>query len=451
MTNSSRRRRRRSWSRHGRAKPSWPIRWSDCGSDSSGERPASRPTSVRGRCRWSGPVPVDTAGPGIGTPPCPRTAIRRRDPGGRQDSLSTIWTKFDGVARLHFVNSLGKVRRSTTGLEEPSGRRGTRHPVARTEFPTKATHAQTRAHNASLVLRALYDLGPISRAEIARLTGLTRTSVGELVAELDGGGPGARRSVAAVHRRQGPDARLAHRRRAPHGQRWTSASDRSPPRSLNLRGEIRSDARASSRARRRRGRRGRPRADRRAARQPAQPDPRDRRRDAGHRRRRRHDPLGGQPDLDGPAARQASSPSTTTCRSIVANDSRAAAFATFLFEGEERPRQPDRDQGRARRSAPGLVLDGELFDGDGFGAGEIGHIVVEPDGAPCHCGRFGCLETVASVPAILRRAFFRAAERKPRIPQSIEAIAESARRRRRTAPSASSGPPAARSAPRSPA
>jgi DNA-binding Lrp family transcriptional regulator len=57
--------------------------------------------------------------------------------------------------------------------------------VARTEFPAKATHAQTRAHNAALVLRALYDLGPISRADIARLTGLTRTSVGELVSDLE--------------------------------------------------------------------------------------------------------------------------------------------------------------------------------------------------------------------------------------------------------------------------
>ena len=42
-----------------------------------------------------------------------------------------------------------------------------------------------RAHNAALVLRALYDLGPISRADIARLTGLTRTSVGELVSDLE--------------------------------------------------------------------------------------------------------------------------------------------------------------------------------------------------------------------------------------------------------------------------
>ncbi len=31
-------------------------------------------------------------------------------------------------------------------------------------------------------------------------------------------------------------------------------------------------------------------------------------------------------------------------------------------------------------------------------------MVVEPDGAACHCGRFGCLETVASAPAIVAAA-----------------------------------------------
>ena len=41
-------------------------------------------------------------------------------------------------------------------------------------FPSKATHQQTRAYNAALVLRALYDFGPISRAEVARLSGLSR-------------------------------------------------------------------------------------------------------------------------------------------------------------------------------------------------------------------------------------------------------------------------------------
>jgi len=71
----------------------------------------------------------------------------------------------------------GSDRQATWRRPDPS--------VAPIEHPLKATHAQTRAHNASLVLRALYDLGPISRADIARLTGLTRTSVGELVADLE--------------------------------------------------------------------------------------------------------------------------------------------------------------------------------------------------------------------------------------------------------------------------
>jgi glucokinase len=33
-------------------------------------------------------------------------------------------------------------------------------------------------------------------------------------------------------------------------------------------------------------------------------------------------------------------------------------------------------------------------------AGELGHVVVEPDGDPCACGSRGCLETMASAAAI---------------------------------------------------
>jgi predicted NBD/HSP70 family sugar kinase len=50
----------------------------------------------------------------------------------------------------------------------------------------------------------------------------------------------------------------------------------------------------------------------------------------------------------------------------------------------------------------GLVMGGELFGGEHSAAGELGHVVVEPNGAICSCGNRGCLETVASVPAILR-------------------------------------------------
>lgn len=54
--------------------------------------------------------------------------------------------------------------------------------------------------------------------------------------------------------------------------------------------------------------------------------------------------------------------------------------------------------------AVGVVLNGVLYRGAGGMAGEIGHIIVEPDGALCPCGLRGCLETVASGPAIARQA-----------------------------------------------
>jgi predicted NBD/HSP70 family sugar kinase len=51
----------------------------------------------------------------------------------------------------------------------------------------------------------------------------------------------------------------------------------------------------------------------------------------------------------------------------------------------------------------GLVLEGVLLHGHRSAAGEIGHVVVDPDGEACACGRRGCLETVLSVPALRRR------------------------------------------------
>jgi predicted NBD/HSP70 family sugar kinase len=50
------------------------------------------------------------------------------------------------------------------------------------------------------------------------------------------------------------------------------------------------------------------------------------------------------------------------------------------------------------------VLDGHLVVGDRFAAGEIGHVVVDPDGEPCACGRTGCLETVLAAPRLRRRS-----------------------------------------------
>jgi len=52
----------------------------------------------------------------------------------------------------------------------------------------------------------------------------------------------------------------------------------------------------------------------------------------------------------------------------------------------------------------GVVLDGHLFRGDNSLAGEVGHVVADPDGLVCACGLRGCLETVAAGPAIGRQA-----------------------------------------------
>lgn len=52
----------------------------------------------------------------------------------------------------------------------------------------------------------------------------------------------------------------------------------------------------------------------------------------------------------------------------------------------------------------GIVANGQLIYGfDGF-AGELGHMIVEPDGRPCGCGRKGCLETYCSATGVVRTA-----------------------------------------------
>ncbi|HYW69712.1 MAG TPA: ROK family protein [Pyrinomonadaceae bacterium] len=51
-----------------------------------------------------------------------------------------------------------------------------------------------------------------------------------------------------------------------------------------------------------------------------------------------------------------------------------------------------------------IILDGKLWTGTSGCAGEIGHITIDTEGAECVCGNWGCLETIASGPNIVRRA-----------------------------------------------
>ena len=48
----------------------------------------------------------------------------------------------------------------------------------------KATRQHTKDHNSQLVLRTIYDSNEISRAELARMTRLTRTTISEVVTHL---------------------------------------------------------------------------------------------------------------------------------------------------------------------------------------------------------------------------------------------------------------------------
>jgi glucokinase len=49
----------------------------------------------------------------------------------------------------------------------------------------------------------------------------------------------------------------------------------------------------------------------------------------------------------------------------------------------------------------GLIINGKLYRGSNFVAGEMGHMLVEKNGPKCGCGKKGCFEAVASRTAIV--------------------------------------------------
>lgn len=52
----------------------------------------------------------------------------------------------------------------------------------------------------------------------------------------------------------------------------------------------------------------------------------------------------------------------------------------------------------------GIVLNGNLYSGSSGSSGEIGHLILVRDGPSCVCGKRGCLETLATPQAICERA-----------------------------------------------
>jgi predicted NBD/HSP70 family sugar kinase len=269
----------------------------------------------------------------------------------------------------------------------------------------KATRKQTKAHNRSLVLKTIYDAGHTSRADIARVTGLTRTTVSDLVAKLIGRG-----LVEEVG--YGPSAggkppillRVLDDSRHLIGIDLASREFHGAV--VNLRGQIRHRASLPL-------------------------DGRDG--DAAlalvydlvdDLMAATDSPLLGigigTPGLMDPVngvVRRAVNldwedlPLRTLLQERyalpvhVANDCQVAALGEYTF-----------GLGMAAESGnlavvkiehgigAGFVLNGRLFHGDTYGAGEIGHVAVVENGQPCRCGNFGCLETVASARAIVQQA-----------------------------------------------
>lgn len=267
----------------------------------------------------------------------------------------------------------------------------------------KATRQHTKDHNTRLVLRTLFQQDDISRADIARATGLTRPTVSSIIAEQMEAGlvieTGVGQSAGGK-----PPILLRVNVNAHHILSIDLGSRNFRAARINLRGDIIRQLEASSD-----GKQGE---------------------EALALAFQMADELIGTDDTPiigiGIGTPGVTDPERGVVQSAVnldwselpirerfaaryhlpihiANDCHAAALAEYLYGG---PRAGDNliliKVGRG--IGAGIILDGRPFYGDGFGAGEIGHLVVNPQGTRCSCGNSGCLETIASTHAILAQA-----------------------------------------------
>ena len=88
----------------------------------------------------------------------------------------------------------------------------------------------------------------------------------------------------------------------------------------------------------------------------------------------------------------------------VLNDSQATAIGEFVYGADHNSDDNLIVVTVKQGIGAGILINGRLFQGDGGGAGEIGHVVVRESGALCRCGKYGCLETIASARAVVQRA-----------------------------------------------
>ncbi|AXU95971.1 DNA-binding transcriptional regulator NagC [Erwinia persicina] len=88
--------------------------------------------------------------------------------------------------------------------------------------------------------------------------------------------------------------------------------------------------------------------------------------------------------------------------SFVGHDIRSLALAEHYF-GASRDCADSILVRVHRGTGAGIIANGHIFLGSNGNVGELGHIQVDPLGERCHCGNFGCLETIAANSAIENR------------------------------------------------
>ncbi|MEZ4623107.1 MAG: ROK family transcriptional regulator [Caldilineaceae bacterium] len=267
----------------------------------------------------------------------------------------------------------------------------------------KATHAQTRRHNNRLVLQTVYDQSPLSRADIARATNLTATTVSTVVSELLE--EGLIQELGAISTERGkPPTLVSLHKDARHIVALDLSRNTFQGGLLNLRGEIclRKTASIADKS-------GKEAISVLLTLLAELLEIADR-------------PLLGigigAPGIIDPnqsIIRQAANlgwydlelgellTKTFGYNVQVVNDTQAILLAENLF-GTYKNSSDLVVMRIGNGIGAAIMCHGQLLHGNGSGVGEIGHIVVVDGGERCTCGNDGCLETVASSRAIVKQA-----------------------------------------------
>ena len=276
-------------------------------------------------------------------------------------------------------------------------------PIGRPLRPRgKLLQEDARRHHRSLVLQQLFREGPASRADLARSSGLTRVTVSDLVGDMLAEGLVAELGAPAESRVGKPPTLVGLSVDSTHVVGIDlSGTDRMTGAVLNLAGEV--QARLDVPRDGATGDAAVALVHRLAADLIALTD---------------RPVLGvgvGSPGvvdtagtvIDAPNLAWSRTPLATSLADelalpvFVANDANTAVLGEHTFGASG-------DGGLivvrvGTGVGAGLVLGGSLLHGHLGAAGEIGHVVVDPDGERCACSRAGCLETVLAVPRLRDR------------------------------------------------